>query len=114
MDVVQGGVYDSPMAQDYYVKRFGFMFGGCRSWMYGLHWRISRLRLGCPEAIGDAGSPDEEQHGHVLQERPPHCQDHLLQLQQVQKPALVEGKAHDEARPQEDGQHLLQHLHGGP
>merc|ERR1712032_1756409 len=30
------GVYDSPMAQDYYVKRFGFMFGGGRSGMYGL------------------------------------------------------------------------------
>merc|ERR1719500_1942071 len=30
-DVGKGGVYDSPMAQDYYVKRFGFMFGGGRS-----------------------------------------------------------------------------------
>merc|ERR1712014_162956 len=30
------GVDDSPMAQDYYVKRFGFMFGGGRSGMYGL------------------------------------------------------------------------------
>merc|ERR1711963_618942 len=36
MDVGNGGVYDSPMAQDYYVKRFGFMFGGGRSGMYGL------------------------------------------------------------------------------
>merc|ERR1712013_912156 len=36
MDVGKGGVYDSPMAQDYYVKRFGFMFGGGRSGMYGL------------------------------------------------------------------------------
>merc|ERR1712226_955690 len=35
-------------------------------------------------------------------------------LQQVQEPALVEGQAHGGARPQEDGQHLLQHLHGGP
>ena len=34
MEIGKGGVYDSPMAQDYYVKRFGFMFGGCRSWMY--------------------------------------------------------------------------------
>ena len=24
------------------------MFGGCRSWMYGLHWRISRLRAWLP------------------------------------------------------------------
>merc|ERR1712203_269529 len=36
MDVGKGGVYDSPMAQDYYVKRFGFMFVGGRSGMYGL------------------------------------------------------------------------------
>merc|ERR1711988_1157874 len=36
MDVCKGGVYDSPMAQDYYIKRFGFMFGGGRSGMYGL------------------------------------------------------------------------------
>merc|ERR1711963_1108828 len=36
MDVGKGGVYDSPMAQDYYVKRFGFMFCGGRSGMYGL------------------------------------------------------------------------------
>merc|ERR1712014_475306 len=36
LDVGKGGVYDSPMAQDYYVKRFGFMFGGGRSGMYGL------------------------------------------------------------------------------
>merc|ERR1711935_199343 len=36
MDVGKGGVYDSPMAQDYYVKRFGFMFGGGRSGMFGL------------------------------------------------------------------------------
>merc|ERR1711862_440531 len=36
MDVGKGGVYDSPMAQDYYVKRLGFMFGGGRSGMYGL------------------------------------------------------------------------------
>merc|ERR1712018_745540 len=36
MDVGKGGVYDSPMAQDYYVKRFGLMFGGGRSGMYGL------------------------------------------------------------------------------
>merc|ERR1712012_624576 len=36
MDVGKGGVYDSPMARDYYVKRLGFMFGGGRSGMYGL------------------------------------------------------------------------------
>merc|ERR1711874_303872 len=28
MEIGKGGVYDSPMAQDYYVKRFGFLFGG--------------------------------------------------------------------------------------
>merc|ERR1712027_275938 len=36
MEIGKGGVYDSPMAQDYYVKRFGFLFGGGRSGMYGL------------------------------------------------------------------------------
>ena len=36
MDYGRSGVYDSPMANDYYVKRFGFMFGGGRSGMHGL------------------------------------------------------------------------------
>merc|ERR1712002_223373 len=36
MELGEGGVYDSPMAQDYYVKRFGFMFGGGRSGMSGI------------------------------------------------------------------------------
>ena len=36
MDLGEDGVYDSPMAQDYYVKRFGFMFGGGRSGMSGI------------------------------------------------------------------------------
>merc|ERR1712212_945026 len=36
MDVGKGGVYDSPMAQDYYVKRFGFLFGGGRRGMHGI------------------------------------------------------------------------------
>merc|ERR1712106_277472 len=36
MDYGSSGVYDSPMATDYYVKRFGFMFGGGRSGMFGL------------------------------------------------------------------------------
>ena len=36
MEIGKGGVYDSPMSQDYYVKRFGFMFGGGRSGMHGI------------------------------------------------------------------------------
>merc|ERR1712183_826077 len=36
MDYGSAGVYDSPMATDYYVKRFGFMFGGGRSGKLGL------------------------------------------------------------------------------
>ena len=36
MDVGQNGVYDSPMATDFYVQRFGFLFGGGRSGMSGL------------------------------------------------------------------------------
>merc|ERR1719228_2919919 len=36
MDLGKSGVYDSPMATDYYVKRFGFLFGGGRSGMEGI------------------------------------------------------------------------------
>jgi len=36
MDYGRSGVYDSPMANDYYVKRFGFLFGGGRSGSAGL------------------------------------------------------------------------------
>merc|ERR1712141_953315 len=36
MEIGKGGVYDSPMAQDYYVKRFVFLFGGGRSGMHGI------------------------------------------------------------------------------
>merc|ERR1740128_752201 len=36
MDFAGAGVYDSPMANDYYVKRFGFLFGGGRSGKLGL------------------------------------------------------------------------------
>merc|ERR1719367_1625156 len=36
MDYGSSGVYDSPMANDYYVKRFGFLFGGGRSGANGL------------------------------------------------------------------------------
>jgi len=36
MDYGGTGVWDSPMATDYWVKRFGFMWAGGRSGMYGL------------------------------------------------------------------------------
>ena len=36
MEIGAGGVWDSPMATDYWVKRFGFMWAGGRSGMYGL------------------------------------------------------------------------------
>ena len=36
MDEGKNGVYDSPMATDFYVQRFGFLFGGGRSGMSGL------------------------------------------------------------------------------
>jgi len=36
MDIGSGGVYDSPMATDYYVKQFGFLFGGGRSGVLGV------------------------------------------------------------------------------
>lgn len=38
MDYGGGGVYDSPMAADYYVQRFGFMFGG--GWS-GVPWMMA-------------------------------------------------------------------------
>ena len=36
MDYGASGVWDSPMATDYWVKRFGWMWAGGRSGMYGL------------------------------------------------------------------------------
>jgi len=36
MDLGAGGVYDSPMSTDYYVKQFGFLFGGGRSGLSGI------------------------------------------------------------------------------
>ena len=36
MEIGSGGVWDSPMATDYWVKRFGFMWGGGSSGMSGL------------------------------------------------------------------------------
>jgi hypothetical protein len=36
LELGRAGVYDSPMAQDYYVRRYGFLFGGGRSGMLGL------------------------------------------------------------------------------
>ena len=36
MEIGAGGVWDSPMATDYWVKRFGFMWGGGNSGMSGL------------------------------------------------------------------------------
>jgi len=36
MDPASSGVWDSPMATDYWVKRFGFMWAGGRSGMHGL------------------------------------------------------------------------------
>merc|ERR1711892_586142 len=36
MDYGRSCVYDSPLANDYYVKRFGFMFGGGRSGKLGM------------------------------------------------------------------------------
>ena len=36
MEIGAGGVWDSPLATDYWVKRFGFMWGGGSSGMSGL------------------------------------------------------------------------------
>ena len=36
MDYGSSGVWDSPMATDYWVKRFGFMWGGGHSGLHGL------------------------------------------------------------------------------
>ena len=36
MDYGGSGVYDSPMATDYYVQRFGFLWGGGRSGLKGI------------------------------------------------------------------------------
>merc|ERR1712013_263361 len=71
-------------------------------------------RPGGSEEGGQACSADEEQRGHLLQERPSNLLLLLLHLQQAQEQALVESQAHGEAGTQEDGQHILQHLHGRP
>merc|ERR1712126_43714 len=112
MDVGKGGVYDSPMAQDYYVKRVRLHVRCGQKW----HVRPEGFAGGRPggsEEGGQACCADEEQRGHLLQERPSNLLL-LLHLQQAQEQALAESQAHGEAGTQEDGQHLLQHLHGRP
>ena len=36
MDYGASGVWDSPMATDYWVKRYGFMWGGGNSGVHGI------------------------------------------------------------------------------
>ena len=36
MDYGRSGVWDSPLATDYWVKRFGFMWGGGNSGLHGI------------------------------------------------------------------------------
>ena len=43
MEVGAGGVWDSPMATDYWVKRFGFLWGGGSSGLSGL--RAIQVRM---------------------------------------------------------------------
>merc|ERR1712099_134713 len=104
--------YDSPMAQDYYVKRFGFMFGGGRSGMYGLKALQADGLVAQKKEVKPA--VQMRNRGHLLQERPSNLLLLLLHLQQAQEQALAESQAHGEAGTQEDGQHILQHLHGRP
>ena len=47
MDYGSSGVYDSPMATDYYVQRFGFLFGGGRSGIKGMLAIKVRLDMTC-------------------------------------------------------------------
>eukprot|EP00091_Calanus_sinicus_P002033 TRINITY_DN12058_c0_g1_i1.p1 TRINITY_DN12058_c0_g1~~TRINITY_DN12058_c0_g1_i1.p1 ORF type:complete len:136 (-),score=44.38 TRINITY_DN12058_c0_g1_i1:109-492(-) len=37
LDLGSSGVFDSPLAADEYVRQFGFLFGGGRSGVQGLH-----------------------------------------------------------------------------
>ena len=37
LDLGSNGVFDSPLATDQFVKQFGFLFGGGRSGVSGLH-----------------------------------------------------------------------------
>ena len=64
MDVGKGGVYDSPMAQDYYVKRFGFLFGGGRSGMHGIE-ALQADGLVEKEGKVEAKAPAEEMRNSV-------------------------------------------------
>ena len=43
LDYGRDGVWDSPMATDYWVKRFGFMWAGGRSGMKGMEALQVRL-----------------------------------------------------------------------
>ena len=36
MELGKGGVYDSPLATDRFVRQFGFLFGGGRSGVKGI------------------------------------------------------------------------------
>merc|ERR1712183_532779 len=75
MELGRSGVYDSPMAQDYYVRRFGFMFGGGRSGMYGL------------EALQQVEDP---MHLHSRHSSPSHHHHQHHHHQAKQEKAMVE------------------------
>ena len=47
MDYGAAGVWDSPMATDYYVRRFGFLWGGGSSGMGGVKAFQVLFRLHC-------------------------------------------------------------------
>merc|ERR1712223_164380 len=87
---------------------------------WGQKWHVRSKgiaggRLGGSEEGGQACCADEEQRGHLLQERPSNLLLLLLlHLQQAREQALAESQAHGEAGTQEDGQHILQLLHGRP
>ena len=49
LDYGRDGVWDSPMATDYWVKRFGFMWAGGRSGMKGME--ALQVRLGRTQII---------------------------------------------------------------
>jgi hypothetical protein len=75
MELGRSGVYDSPMAQDYYVRRFGFMFGGGRSGMYGL------------EALQQVEDP---MHLHTRHSSPSPSHHHQHHHHAKQEKAMVE------------------------
>merc|ERR1711910_102368 len=105
------GVWDSPMATDYWVKRFGFMWAGGRSGMKGMEALQKTADLTYSNEIptsiyNPSGIYGLKAMGAVVPEAP---------HQQEAGPSSGQGEEDGQAGPAQDGPHpLLRQVHGGP